>query len=121
MTGRIILDYMNGGFEHYPLEEIQSEGEYSYENKKDEGLTNGWISDDVLYPLTDSEIKNLSSKVFLTTEALAFDQIGKKIFYLDGGEKIAETAIYQEEVNEEKSGFWQATLDTFQTLLGEKQ
>lgn len=45
------------GFEHYPLEEIQSEGEYSYENKKDEGLTNGWISDDVLYPLTDSEIK----------------------------------------------------------------
>lgn len=109
------------GFEHYPLEEIQSEGEYSYENKKDEGLTNGWISDDVLYPLTDSEIKNLSSKVFLTTEALAFDQIGKKIFYLDGGEKIAETAIYQEEVNEEKSGFWQATLDTFQTLLGEKQ
>lgn len=84
------------GFSNYPLQKIQESGIFPWKVEDTDAIKRGLIEEMVYYPLSESERKKITSQTYLTNKELPFDQIGEKVFYLDG-EKIADVPIYKAE------------------------
>lgn len=112
-------DHMNmfeWGFDNYQMETVANEGQVSYQiNHSDKPVT-GYISQDLLVPLTNEEKEQLNQQNFLLTEQQESNDgiIGKTVFYLDDG-PVAETFIYNEK---EENSFFATFLSFLKKAMG---
>src|SRR5699024_4943775 len=90
------------GFESFQMEKIENRGAVSYQVAQSEESRTGYIGEDLFYPLTMDETRELKQKNVLLPVDVETSIIGKTFFYLNG-EKVKETPIYKEK---QKEGFF---------------
>src|SRR5690606_38590200 len=93
------------GFDNYKMESIGEEGIINIPFGQ-EGMKQGSIQENIVYPLNNSEQAAIRSEITPFTESLPGNQhiIGKQIYYLND-EPIYEVAIFQEEKIEQEDSF----------------
>src|SRR5699024_224956 len=79
------INLYNWGFENYRLEHLMEKGKKTYPIKRPEDLIIGYIEEDVFYPVTKAELKQLKRHSYLLKEEAIKDSIiGKTIITLEG-------------------------------------
>ncbi|GGA60958.1 D-alanyl-D-alanine carboxypeptidase family protein [Ornithinibacillus halotolerans] len=93
------------GFDNYKMESIGEEGIINIPFGQ-EGMKQGSIQENIVFPLNNSEQAAIRSEITPFTETLPGNQhiIGKQIYYLND-EPIYEVAIFQEEKIEQEDSF----------------
>lgn len=89
------IQLFNWGFDQFRLEKLLNQGKVTYPVKQIDDFFVGYINEDVFYPLSEREIKQLKKHSYLLREKDSSKQIiGKTIFTLSG-EPIIHTDVYQ--------------------------
>ncbi|RDW22010.1 D-alanyl-D-alanine carboxypeptidase family protein [Oceanobacillus chungangensis] len=100
------------GFEHYQLETLSKEGNVTYKLGNSEEV-NAFVAEEIKYPLTQDELKELKKKTYLLDQRKDMDIIGKTVFELGDGQ-LAETPIHRGK--QEDIVF--TVLDTYKKIAG---
>src|SRR5699024_7819315 len=72
------------GFESFQMEKIENRGAVSYQVAQSEESRTGYIGEDLFYPLTMDETRELKQKNVLLPVDVETSIIGKTFFYLNG-------------------------------------
>lgn len=106
------------GFDNYDLKSIAEEGQKKY-RLEGSGETIGYLYDDVLFPLTAEEMENIDKQTYMLKENGVWtkDIIGKTVFNLDGNQ-IAETPIFNDQLDGQGKGFFSNVASTYKKVIG---
>lgn len=114
-------DHMNlfeWGFENYDMHSLSKKGIINVPLHSGEQVK-GFTSEDVVYPLTENEKEEVTSKV-VPVEPLhkEFEKtiVGKQFYVLDDS-PIAEVAIFQADKPEQKSNFFADIIAVFKQIF----
>ncbi|WP_067728216.1 D-alanyl-D-alanine carboxypeptidase family protein [Oceanobacillus damuensis] len=106
-------------YENYKMESITDEGPVKYKLNEDDRTVNGYLREDLSFPLSDTERGLVTSKSFVLNKPDAGKEqiIGKTVFYLDNN-RILETAIYSNDPPMTENTFIQHIKSIFSETLG---
>ncbi|MBR3120738.1 D-alanyl-D-alanine carboxypeptidase [Oceanobacillus profundus] len=109
------------GYENYQMEPLSDEGPIKYRLNETNLTVNGFVEDEVSYPLSVEEIEVLTSSTFLLSNYLTTDEeiIGKTVFYLDD-EQLMETHIFQNRLEPNDHDFKQTFTSILIQIIGLK-
>jgi len=81
------------GFENYDMENLSQSGQVQYQLNDE--LVNGYVYQNVFYPLSEKEKQEMNGRTYLLSDANATEEnkIGKTVFYLNE-HPIVETSIF---------------------------
>ncbi|WP_249871906.1 D-alanyl-D-alanine carboxypeptidase family protein [Oceanobacillus saliphilus] len=109
------------GYENYKMESLTDEGPVKYKLNKDNRTMNGYVKEELSFPLAVNERDNISFKNFLLDYPdLEKEQvIGKTVFYVDDI-PLTETTIYSVQLAKADNSFIQQVKSIFKKTLGMK-
>ncbi|UJL44752.1 D-alanyl-D-alanine carboxypeptidase [Virgibacillus sp. NKC19-16] len=113
------INLFEWGFENYDMTSIAEEGQEKYRLKGSDKETIGYLHHNVLFPLTEGEMADVDKQTYLLNEnrGRTDDIIGKTMFHLDG-EQIAETPIFNDQLDIRGKGFFSNVLSTYKKVTG---
>lgn len=109
------------GYENYQMEPLSDEGPIKYRLNETNLTVNGFVEEEIFYPLSVEEIDVLTSNTFLLSDYLTTNEniIGKTVFYLDD-EQLMETHIFQNRLEPNNHNFKQSFTSILLQIIGLK-
>lgn len=106
------------GFKNFELYTLKKEGEIQFKTKETESLINGYIHRPVYYPLSEKELRNIKSQIFLLQSPIKSneDKIGKITFQLD--EKNMKDAPIFSTKNKTDNHLYGEAFQLFKRIMG---
>lgn len=108
------------GYDHYNFNQLNPQGIEKYLITETNELIDGYILDDVFYPLTDDEKKSVHTQTFfLTSHKRNEEQIGEKVFFIQS-QPIKVIPIYDPEKQQLKNNWYPSLIESIQKIVGLK-
>lgn len=114
------IQLFDWGFETFPLRLIQEKSSLNIEFKDSKNSVQAQIINDIKYPLKEEEKNDITYKDYVAKDTLSSHVIGKRIFYLNNDESIAEILLYGEaNTRNENNKFLDTVKKIWRMFLGD--